>query len=251
MGFERRRLMGSKFVVLVLSLCAVLALAGCASVLSANQIVGSGKLVTQEYTLQDFTRINAGSNFQVTLHHGAPFAVSITADDNVIQLLSADLKGNELRLDLKPGNHPGFTNVTMRAEVSLPALEVVSTSGNAAVHLGEVHGGNLTLKGQSNGLIDGQVAVDRLTIDAGSNGQVKLTGSAEKLGLTCGGNAILRLGDLAARTARVDLNSNAGATVRATGKLDYSVGGNGRLTYSGGAALGVQKTEGNGQARGR
>ncbi len=243
--------MGIKSLPIVLALCVVLALAGCTAVLSSNQVVGSGKLVTQTFALQNFARVNAGSNFKVTLHPGASFAVSITADDNVIQLLSASVNGDELKLDVKPEVNSGFTLVTMKADVSMPALQAVTTGGNAAVHLDKVDGGQLTLREQSNGIIDGEVAVDQLTIDAGSNGQVQLSGSAQQLRVTGQGNAVLRLGDLVAKIARVDLGSNAKATVQATEKLDYAVGGNGGRTYSCGAKLGEHKTEGNAYARNR
>jgi hypothetical protein len=240
-------------IVIVLTLCSALALAGCAPILpgSPSQLIGSGKLVTQDFTLRDFTRISAGSNFQVTLRPGAQFAVSITADDNVIEHVEASLSGDELRFRMKPGKMFGLTNVTMKADVSLPTLAAVRTTENASVHLGEVNGGDLSLSGNSNGLIDGRVAVSQLAVGAASNGQVRLSGTAESLEVEGQGNAILRLEELAAKAVRVDLGSNAKATVRATDSLDYSVGGNAGLTYSGGATLGEQKTGGNGTVRGR
>ena len=227
------------------------ALGGCsAAVGSTQQIAGSGKLVTNDYDLSGFDSINAGSNFRLNVHPGDKFAVSVTADDNVMPILSVGRSGSELRLSVKPGSY-GFDKVTMKADVILPALKAIILDGNATAHVDAFTSANLTFQLKSNSIVDGSVAAGELLLDAGGNAQARLTGAADTMVIKGAGNAILNLGGLTAHNAVVNINSNALATVDVVGKLDYSASGNAGLTYSGGATLGEQKTGGNGWARQR
>jgi hypothetical protein len=223
--------------------------AGCGPIASrSQQVTGSGKLVTQEYDLSGFDTINAGSNFKLNVRPGHKFAVSVTADDNVMPILNVGKSGSELRLNVKPGSY-GFNNVTMKADITLPELKEVTLDGNAVAHLDPFTAPSLAFHLKSNGMADGSVTAGKLLVEGGGNAQARLSGTADILTVKGAGNAIFNLGGLSAKDALVDINSNAMATVNATEKLDYSAVGNAGLTYTGGAKLGEQKTGGNASAR--
>ncbi len=242
----------SYYLILALT-CLALIVSGCGAIVSTvstDVIVGSGKLVTQDYALSGFDSINAGSSFKVNVHQGDRFGVTVTADDNLMPLITVVAAGGELKL--------GFTDTTstlrratMKTEITLPALKALTLVGNAAATLDGYNSPDLVLHLNSNNGAEGSVQADKLLVDSASNAQSQLTGAAGDLIVKAQGNAVVTLEGLTAQNAYVDMGSNAKVSVKATGKLDYFVGGNAGLTYSGGARLGRHETAGNGWARGR
>ncbi len=126
-------------LVIVLSSLLLFA-AGCAPILSAGQpvqIKGSGKLVTQEFTFDKADRLLAASNYRVTLTPGDKVAVTVTADDNVMEYVYVHVSNGELRLELKPGRGYNMDKVTLKAAVTMPVPGAVSLQDNAVVDLGK------------------------------------------------------------------------------------------------------------------
>jgi hypothetical protein len=241
------------FVSLILLVALSVGLSGCSAVMStgsSQSIVGSGKLVTQSYDFTGFDSINAGSNYKLTVRQGEAFSVTVRADDNVMPLVRVEKSGDALRVDIKPGSY-SFNRVTMEAEVTLPALKSLTADGNVTADLGTFNAPNLALHLKGNGIVKGKVEAGKLLVDGNGNGQARLSGATDDMTVKGQGNAILNLSDVTAVTAFVDIGSNAMVQVKVTGKLDYSVGGNAGLTYSGGAKLGKQQTAGNAWARGK
>jgi hypothetical protein len=236
--------------ITVLLLCVALTLSGCSLAVSGagNGITGSGKLVSRDFDFTGFDTIDAGSNFHVDVRRGDGFAVKVTSDDNFIDNLKVTSGGGKVTLDIKPGNW-SLNNVTMKAEVTLPALKSVIGRSNAVVRFDPFEPANFKLDLTSNAIAEGKVNAGKIDVSGDSNAQARLTGATDSLDVRGGGNAVLTLRGLTAKQVNVDMNSNAMATVQATQSIDYSLSGNAGLTYSGGAKPGKQQTGGNSWAR--
>jgi hypothetical protein len=241
-----------RYAIIGLLLCATLILAGCSLAFggSGEGITGSGNLVSRNFDFTGFETIDAGSNFHVDIQRGEGFAVKVTSDDNFIDNLRVTSSGGKLTLGIKPGNW-SLNNVTMRADVTLPALKGVTGRANAVVRFDRFEPASFTLDLSGNAIAEGKVNAGKVEVSADSNGQARLAGATESLEARGKGNAILTLRELAAKQADVDMDGNAMATVQATQSLNYSLRGNAGLTYSGGAQLGKQQTGGNSQAHGQ
>jgi hypothetical protein len=239
-----------RYAIVGLLLCATLTLSGCSLVLASSSegITGSGNLVSRDFDLTGFDTIDAGSNFHVDVRRGDAFAVRVTSDDNFIDNLRVTSSGGKLILGIKPGNW-SLNNVTMKAEVTLPALKGVTGRANAVVRFDQFEPASFKMDLSGNAIAEGKVNAGKVDVRVDGNGQARLAGATDNLEARGKGNAILTLRDLAARQVDVDLDNNSMATVQATQSLNYSLGGNAGLTHSGGAKLGKQQTGGNGWAR--
>lgn len=239
-----------RHVIVVLLLCCVLTLSGCSLALgvTSNAINGSGNLVSRDFDFTGFETIDAGSNFRVDVRRGDGFAVKVTSDDNMIDNLKVTSSGGKLTLDIKPGNW-SLNNVTMKAEVTLPALKAITARANAVVRFDQFEPAVFTLDLSGNAIAEGTVNAGKVDVTADGNGQARLSGATDHLDVRGKGNAILTLRQLAAKQVTADMSSNAMATVSASQSLDYALNGNAGLTYSGGAKLGKQQTGGNSWAR--
>jgi hypothetical protein len=81
-GGVRRRFTAG--VVLLLVVFA----AGCGGVAGlGGEVTGSGNPVTKQYDYSDFSGVRVDSAFAATVTRGDAFAVSVTADDNLVKYL--------------------------------------------------------------------------------------------------------------------------------------------------------------------
>ncbi len=195
-------------IVLLASLAVLVAACSIPFSTSGNALVGSGKFATRNYALDGFTAIQANGGFQVTLSGGDAFKVTVTADDNLLDVIDVRKDGSALVIGLKPGS---IRSNKLEAAVTLPVLEAVRLDGGSGLSVS----GNAPRAGT-------------LTINA--NG---------------GARADLRA--VAADRVSIILNGGAQATVNAK-RLDYDLNGGAQLRYTGNPTIGSAKTEGGAQA---
>ena len=70
---------------------------------SANSVAGSGDLVTQTIEVGHYDRVALEGFGSVFIEQGQTDSVSVQTDDNLLALLDINVRGNELRLGIKPG----------------------------------------------------------------------------------------------------------------------------------------------------
>jgi hypothetical protein len=210
-----------------------------------NQIIrGSGKEVTRELKLSDFTTVDVGNVFQVEVARGKSFRVTITADDNVLSYVTATKDGPALKIGLD-GAGRSFQNVTLKAAVSMPALEGVSASGASKVTIGGFKSAkNCKLRASGASSLTGDLQAQ--TVDLGATGasRIALTGSAREARLSAEGTSCLALADFTIRSASVVLTGASQATIHVKGGLDYDLSGVSNLKYGGEPKVGKARATG-------
>jgi hypothetical protein len=182
--------------VLALLVALALPLQGCSllgwriSAGTAPYTEGSGTVTTVQRTVGTYRAINASLGMTVVVEPGTPGAVSVTADDNLIDQVTTEVRDGTLYVGLSGGVR---TNVDLRVVVANSDLEAVSASTGATVEAGSLSGSTVT-------------------ITASTGATVRAAGKVESLQVASdtGGNA--DLGDLEA--ARVDAAISTGGTAR-------------------------------------
>jgi hypothetical protein len=116
-------------------LLAVATLACTVSIPSFSSISGSGQIITITKDFADFDQVEIGSAFDATVQQGDSFAVVIRIDDNLEEYLQVTKLGQSLQVGLDPDRLLGLGNGTLEAEITMPALSGVETSGASQVTL--------------------------------------------------------------------------------------------------------------------
>jgi hypothetical protein len=243
-------------VVSFLVLGALTSLVGCTSP-GGLLITGSGNLVTKTLDLQDFTKLEIGSNFKVEVSQANTFSVNITVDDNIVDLMDVQKVGSTLHIGLKTGH--SYVRVTNRAVINMPALRGVDVSGasrtnvsgfNANDELQAKASGASTLdfsstKAGTTGFdvsgaskVTGALEIGNSNMKVSGASSVDLTGKASDISLDVSGASNARLENFTVRDANVTASGASSATINATGKLDVDVSGASRLYYLGNPTLG-------------
>ena len=148
------------FTLLILAALAALAAGGCTSV------EGSGDVTSQTPQLPPFDRVFVGGIVNATIEQGETDALTITADDNLFENITAEVQDGQLRLDTQDIANP--TQLTFRVTVhDLQAVE--------AIDLAEV------------ALQD--IQLERLEVSVGEMGTVTARGDVETLDVNASGSA--------------------------------------------------------------
>jgi hypothetical protein len=225
-----------------LFLTAAFFVAGC-SISSFPGITGSGKLVTKELTLGEFTQIDASSSFQVDVTQGATSSVVVTADDNLWDSVGVRNDGGTLHLSTKPGS---YNNTHISAKIVTPHLSALTLSGATK---GTIEGfndaaGRMDLSVSGASTLDGGLRQGQVTLDVSGASTATLHGAADLLNVTVSGASHGGLEDIVSDAIRADISGASNAKVNARHKLDYDVSGASHLSYAGSPTIGQADVSG-------
>ena len=219
---------------------------------------GSGEVALQSYDVTGFTGIALSSQGNVTVLPG-DFAVTASADDNVLPSLTVQRRGETLLLgreaDWIDGVRP---TVPIRFTVHAPALKAVSISGSGSVAVRGIRTTAIEFSISGSGALDlADVRAERLVVNVNGSGTVFATGIdvaeftvelrgaaravvngvATLANVDVAGSALYRGADLRSRKAVVAVGGAAQAFVWADEELDARINAAGRLGYRGNPAV--------------
>ena len=217
--------------VLALALVAVL-LVGCVPLGPTTSITGSGHPMTKDFDLAGFTKVAAGSAFQVEITQGDGYSVSVTVDDNLVDRLDVTKSGDTLRIYLKPST--SIRNVNMSAKVTMPELTGLDLSGATRTNIaGFSSGKSLDIKVSGASRLQGDIKSGNARFDVSGASTMDLQGSAGNLDLTVSGASTATLDEFASKNTSVEASGASHATVNASGTLNVEASGASSVTYVG------------------
>ena len=146
------------------------------------QLKGSGKTITKTYDYKNFDKINLNDfDGKIEVEVGKPFEVSVSIDDNLVELLNVieNKSDQTISLSLK-GNYNNklyIEDTKIKIKISLPKLISIAHRGNSGLTISDYKGENLKIENSSNGSISVFGQVTNLEIKNDGNGNI----SAERL----------------------------------------------------------------------
>lgn len=218
------------------------ALVGC----GADAMTGSGDLVEDTRPLEDVRGVVASSSFEVEVAIGGPAQVVITADDNVLDLVRAEVVDGALELGLVPDHD--VREATLRAVVTVPTVERLQASDAASITVDDlVTSSDLGVRTSGSARIVADALVGRLRVTASGTSSAWLAGAADRADLQGSGSARLALGPLTVGDATIRLSGSAQAELRLEGEATVDASGSSRLAWDGDGELVDVQRSGNAQ----
>lgn len=203
---------------------------------------------TEDRVVASFTGIDLQGSGTVLLTVGSPCSLSVSADDNLLDLVRTEVGGGTLKLGLKPGTRVR-TVAPLVFRVTAPTIAGLTVSGSGDIQgQSVIRADRLSLSIGGSGSIQAAVAVEELSVAIDGSGNVDLKGSAETQDVRISGSGNYNARDLASANARVEVNGSGDATVSVRRELAVNISGSGNVSYSGGARVTV-KSSGSGTAR--
>ena len=191
---------------------------------NAADIQGTGILATESRDVGGFSRVTLSGVGHLIVEQGATEALTITADDNILPLVTAEVYGDELMLGTLPGTRFASPHNIVYS-LTVVDLEALAVLGAAVVEIRRLQTDRFAIR------IDG-VAV------------VTATGRADEQDVGLAGVATYDAGGLVSRTVRVEVAGVSRAVVQARETLEGRVEGQSIVEYIGHPVVNVDVTGG-------
>lgn len=206
-----------------------LAMPVSAGLFGQKTIRGSGDVVTQTREVGEFDRIRSSGSFEVHVVVGQSQQVTISFDDNLIDLVTTEVKGRTLRLE----SEGSFSShKSCRVEISVPSLEMVALSGS----------GDVVVEGLTG---------EQFEYEISGSGEATLIGTVEEVNIEVSGSGDVDARELKAKRAYVAIAGSGDVAVWAEELLDGDIAGSGDIAYYGNPSKVNKNVAGSGDIRKR
>lgn len=206
---------------------------------------GSGRLITRHIPLSGVTALMIDTNFVVRVRVGEPAQGTVSMDDNLADLIDTEVIGGQLHLGLKLG--ATIRNATLSAELTVPHLERITTSGASRITLTSALTGRVVrLDASGESQITGPLSVDRAEAAATGASMLAFSGHVGGLDLTGAGASSLNLTDWAVRDLHATLSGASQAVITVQDTLAARATGSSTLRYNGAPRITRRQTSGAG-----
>ncbi len=194
------------------------------------QITGSGRLVTRDVPVSSFSGVALAGQGDVEVRQDTLQSVRIVADDNIIDRVLVSASDGVLTIDMVPGQ---YHDITVRAEVSLVSLDLLSLSGAGSI------------------VTTSPVRTSSLSCTLSGAGSMSVNGSADDHALLISGAGSVHAFGLLAPHCSAVVSGTGTAEVYASSRLDATISGVGNVVYDGNPASVSQHVSGMGAVTAR
>jgi hypothetical protein len=203
-----------------------------------HAISGSGTFTTRRLELRDFSVVQLSHAFDVEITESRTFAVSVTVDDNLVDSVVGEVRGDTLVLGVKPG--VSVRRATLKASIAMPAIKQVRLSGASRADLDvPTRMSAFSVEASGASAVTGRLVTDRLDVRLSGSSSINVNGSANEATFDATGASRLELGAFKILNGRVSLSGATSGNVYVTGRLAKAeVSGASYLTYRGDPELG-------------
>jgi hypothetical protein len=205
-----------------------LALLTVALLLGACSVTrGSGQLASESRPVTGFTKVELSGTGELTIERTGTESLAISAEDNILPLLTSEVSGDTLALGTKRNT------------------EIVTTKPiNYALTVKDLTG--LTLSGSGNIRVS-NLSTTELTTKISGSGTITASGTADDQDLDISGSGRYQADQLASKTVNAGISGSGTASVLVSDALDVRISGSGTLTYSGDPTRVTQDVSGSGK----
>lgn len=217
----------------VFSLSSLVSLAlvfSACGVVSGNTVRGSGNVKTETRTVSGFTSVALAGVGDLVLQFGESEALTIEAEDNLLPLITSEVKDGRLTLGVQERTSLQTTKPIHYTVIVKTLTEVVLSGA-----------GTITVP---------KMALPKLAVTLSGTGSITAYGTADELMVIVSGAGSFVGSNLAAKTANVTMSGTGSASVNVSDKLDATLSGAGAIDYVGDPTVNKNVT-GAGQIRKR
>jgi hypothetical protein len=194
-------------------------------------------IVTKKFKVANFKSIELGSAFEVHVHKGNVYAVSVTGKESDIDELEVSSSAGKLEISYEEKWKWSWNNNRSKIviNITLPRLSAGDFSGACKVDLqGFTNEEEMSLvfSGASKGLIEG-LHSDKLKIELSGASDCKITGHTDYLKVEASGASHLKALDFFARNVDVEASGASSAQVHVQKSLKVDASGASHVKYKG------------------
>ncbi len=197
--------------------------AACVASVGCNVFVGtpgSGISATETRVVDEFHAIAASGSGDVNVTVGGDQSVSVTVDDNIIEMVRTETVNGTLKIWTE-GSYS--SSLGLKVDVTVPSLDGITVSGTSDV-------------------VASGVDSPKFSLSVSGTGDAKITGVTEDLDVSISGTGDADLRELISQTARVRTSGTGDAKIYASESVDAKASGTSDIEVYGNPTT-VKKSE--------
>jgi hypothetical protein len=235
-------------VLLILVTTVILSgfLSGCNAF--AEQIKGSGKVVSKEIKIDAFTQLKMNGVFNVLISQGDKEALTIEADDNLVDLIEIRNDGNVLTIKQK--KESDIKSTKFNIYITVKDLEKIETSSVGNIQTSTpLNLKNLDLSSSCVGDIQLEINCEKFTANISSVGDLNLKGKSGETIIKNSSVGNINAVDFISDILKVDNSGVGDVEVYAEKEISLISSGVGNVAYKGNAVVKNIENKGVGKVR--
>lgn len=220
-----------KFHLSSLLMITLFLVAACDPGGNGPRISGSGNVVTETRTLDAFTRIQVDGSANIVLRQEATQMVSVEADDNIVPIITTQVRNGELLID-NTQNYRTKNAVTVY--IAIPTVSAIRIRGSSdLIGATALEGESLMIEVSGSGNVDLEVYYNEITSIATGSSDITLAGEVTKQDVSITGSGNYRARELSSEECFITVTGSGDGEVRVSRLLDVKVSGSGDVVYHG------------------
>ncbi len=181
--------------------------------------------------MEAFSELEIDVDADVVIHIGDQHQVDISAQENLLGVISTDVSGNKLKIDAEPCMNSSYPVII---DITTTSLSSIKLNGSADITvMDELHSDDFDLKINGSGNVTADVFTNQLEIKINGSGNVFVSGTAKDADIDINGSGDVRAAMLQAYEADIEINGSGDAGINALNDLRVTVKGSGDVRYSG------------------
>lgn len=219
----------TKFILVLL--CSLL-FASCDYSVNLNSITGSGNVTKENRSItDDFKSIEVGNAIDVVLEQSNKAAITVEADDNLIDGISTRIENGVLIISC---DYNSFLNVeSKKVTVKMPFIEELKASSAASITgKNAIKGEEIIIRASSAANIKLDLEYDRINAKASSASTIVLYGLALDLTANASSGSEIEANDLLSNEITAKASSGASVIIHPIVNLKAKASSGGSIQYS-------------------
>lgn len=222
--------------------------AACGVVANVGGIRGSGSVITESRQVAGFSEIVLEGSGEVTVEFTDTESLTISAEDNLMPLLTSKVSNGRLVLGT---SEPISPTVTISYRITVASLNSVSIDGSGTITIPPttVDRFSASIRGSGQIVLSG-ITVGTFDAEIPGSGQIEVSGNADGVDVSISGSGTFSGEGLKSASASVMVSGSGQAIIFATDRLDGSISGSGAILYLGDPEV-ISDISGSGEIRRR
>jgi hypothetical protein len=202
----------------------------------ANRVEGSGNLISEDRSVRGFNRISLSGIGKVNITQGERESLTVTTDDNLMEFIETEVRGNTLNLGFRDiGRLKSFNpSDGITFDLTLVNLNRLDISGAGDINIDQLETDKLTIDLSGAGSLEIQdLTADELVTQVSGAGSIVAAGQVTGQEITHSGVGTFHAEDLQSDTAFIKISGAGSCTVWVLENLDVKISGLGNVIYYG------------------
>ena len=192
---------------------------------------------TENRNVKNFSEIKVSTGVDLYITMGNSEEVKVVADDDIIDELITEVKGDVLHIYMKRNNNLfnwGSRNETKKVYVTVKELSAIDASSGSDVESeNTLKGDHINIEASSGSDIELDLVYKNIRLDTSSGSDAKLSGKAKNFEAEASSGSDISARGLEAAICRVRVSSGSDAVVSVTDELYAKASSGGDVRYYG------------------